>query len=186
MKSGRQFRKMTIANKLLLSALLLIMSLALVPAANAADQPAPQVITEAMSCGVCGMFPARFGKWQTQIIFTDGVMVPFDGCKDMFKYILDMAKYDPKHTSDDIAAIWTRDFKSGAWLDGRKAVYVIGSRVMGPMGEELVPFRTDDDAGNFKTVNGGMIKHYTDISMGEIEKLGMGGMMKKGMMKGKM
>jgi nitrous oxide reductase accessory protein NosL len=104
----------------------------------------------------------------------------------MFKYILNMVKYEQKHTSDDIAAIWVKDFASGKWLDGRKAVYVVGSKVMGPMGKELIPFNNGGAAGQFKTANEGMIKHFADISMGDIKKLGMGGMKMKGKMKGEM
>lgn len=185
MKTASQFIKTTLSKKLLISALVML-ALALGSLANAADQPAPMVITEDMSCGVCGMYPAKFVKWQTQIIFTDGAMVPFDGSKDMFKYILNMAKYDKKHSRNDIAAIWVKGFDSGKWLDGRKAAYVVGSKVMGPMGKELIPFNNGDGAGKFKTANDGMIKHFADISMGDIKKLGMGGMKMKGKMKGKM
>ena len=185
MKSAKQLLKTSISNKLIISTLLLL-ALGLVPLANAAEQPAPMVITNDLSCGVCGMFPAKFVKWQTQIIFTDGVMVPFDGSKDMFKYILEMTKYEPKHTSDDIAAIWVKGFDSGKWLDGRKAVYVVGSKVMGPMGKELIPFNNGESAMKFKKANEGMIKHFADISIEDIKKLGMGGMKMQGKMKGKM
>ncbi len=185
MRTTRQFIKTTTSRKLLISTLLMLV-LTLGSLAHAADQPAPMVIPEDMSCGVCGMYPAKFVKWQTQIIFTDGVMVPFDGSKDMFKYILNMAKYDKKHSRNDIAAIWVKGFDSGKWLDGNKAVYVVGSKVMGPMGKELIPFNNGDDAKKFKAANEGMIKNFTDISMDNIKKLGMGGMKMKGKMKGKM
>ncbi|MEN8135634.1 MAG: nitrous oxide reductase accessory protein NosL [Thermodesulfobacteriota bacterium] len=181
MKRASQIMKMTTSKKLLTSALLLL-ALALSPLANAADQPAPMAIPDNLSCGVCGMYPAKFVKWQTQIIFTDGVMVPFDGSKDMFKYILNMAKYESKHTSNDIAAIWVKGFNSGKWLDGKTAVYVVGSKVMGPMGKELIPFNNGDAAKKFKAANEGMIKQFADISMGDIKKLGMGGMKMKGKM----
>ncbi len=185
MKTASQLFKTIISKKLIISTLILL-ALGLVPLANAAEQPAPMVIPDGLSCGVCGMHPAKFVKWQTQIIFTDGVMVPFDGSKDMFKYILDMAKYEPKHTSDDIAAIWVKGFDSGKWLDGRKAVYVVGSKVMGPMGKELIPFNDGDGAKKFKNRNEGMIKQFGDISIEDIKKLGMGGMKMMGNMKSKM
>lgn len=170
--------------KKLLPIFLMMLAITFVSITSATAQPAPQVIPADMSCGVCGMHPAKFVKWQTQIIFSDGVMVPFDGGKDMFKYILNTTKYDQKHTSDDITAIWVKGFNSGEWLDGHKAVYVVGSKVMGPMGKELIPFNNADTAKEFQAANGGMIKHFTDIVMSDIQKLGMGGMKMKGM-KGK-
>jgi copper chaperone NosL len=106
----------------------------------AAEKPAPQVIPADMSCGVCGMYPAKFVKWQSQVIFTDNKMVPFDGCKDMFKYILNMAKFDQTHTSKDITAIWVKDYNSGKWLDGKAVTYLVGFSELGPLGKELIPF----------------------------------------------
>ena len=164
--------------------ILILLVLMTGPTANAADHPAPKIIPEEMSCGVCGMYPAKYIKWQSQIIFTDGSMVPFDGCKDMFKFILNMSEYDHKHSRDNITAIWVKDFESGEWLDGNKAVYVIGSKMMGPMGVELIPFSNKTNAMKFKSANEGMIKTLADISMEDIKKLGMGGMGMKGMKKG--
>jgi DNA-directed RNA polymerase subunit M/transcription elongation factor TFIIS len=43
--------------------------------------PQPMVIAQDVSCGKCGMYPAKYPRWQSQIIFKDGSMTPFDGCK---------------------------------------------------------------------------------------------------------
>jgi nitrous oxide reductase accessory protein NosL len=188
MPTANQPMKKPLAKNLLLGALLMLALVAVGNPTQAAAQPDPLVITDAMSCGVCGMHPAKFGKWQTQVIFTDGVMVPFDGGKDLFKYILDMGKYEAKHTRADIAAIWVRDFATGAWLAGETAAYVVASQVMGPMGKELIPFSNDEAAGKFTAANGGMIKHFSAITLADLNQLGMGGMGGMGgmMKKGKM
>ena len=44
------------------------------------------------TCPVCGMFVAKYPEWIATIVFGDGTAVHFDGAKDMFKYLLDMAK----------------------------------------------------------------------------------------------
>ncbi|MCA1765570.1 MAG: nitrous oxide reductase accessory protein NosL [Desulfobulbaceae bacterium] len=185
MKPLRDFAKPAFSKKLL-ALTLVIMVMALSPVSSSADQPGPVTITDEMSCGVCGMYPAKFVEWQTQIIFTDGEMVPFDGGKDMFKFIHNMAAYDADHSRDDIAAIWVREFTTGSWLDGRKATYVVGSKIMGPMGRELIPFEDGESAEDFRKTNDGTIKHFSEISMADIKKLGMGGMKMKGKMPGKM
>jgi copper chaperone NosL len=164
-------RKIMITKKVLLLTLLLS-TLAFTNPAIAAENPAPQSIAEDMSCGVCGMYPAKFVKWQSQVIFTDNKMVPFDGCKDMFKYILNMAKFDQEHTEKDIAAIWVKDYNSGKWLDGRAVSYVVGSSEMGPMGKELIPFANPVEALSFKKEKSGMIMNYDDVTMDDIKKLG--------------
>jgi len=146
--------------------------------------PSPKVIGPGMSCGVCMMYPAKFPKWQTEIIFADSTMVPFDGCKDMFKYLLDMGSYTSDHTSADVRAVWVKDFAGGEWIMAKNAVFVVGSDMMGPMGKELIPFADKAAAEKFQRQNGGAIMAYDDITMETIKPLGMGGMKMKGMMKG--
>lgn len=135
----------------------------------------PQEIPSDVSCGKCGMFPAKYPQWQSQIVFSDGSMTPFDGCKCMFGFMFNMAKYDPAHQSQDIANVWVKDFNSGDWVDAKNAHYVIGSEVMGPMGKELIPFADAAAAQAFQKKNGGQLAMYDTISMGTLKPL-MGGM----------
>jgi len=141
----------------------------------------PQTITEKTSCAACGMFPHRYPQWQTQIIFTDGTMAAFDGSKCMFRFLLNMQKFAPERKPEQVAAVWVKDFKTTAWLDGRAAHYVIDSKELGPMGKELIPFTTRAAAEEFQKANGGTIETYANINMDTIKPL-MGGMqMKKNM-----
>lgn len=159
-----------------ITATLLASSLAF--AANsspAAATLAPQVITEDMHCAACGMFPQRYPQWQSQIVFTDASMAAFDGCKCMFRFLLNMQKFAPERKAEQVAAVWVKDFKTGTWIDGKAAYYVIGSKEMGPMGKELIPFTTKSAAEAFQQANGGTIESYAKISMDTIKPL-MGGM----------
>lgn len=144
--------------------------------AGAAGKPQPKVIGEQMSCGVCGMYPARFPEWQTQIIFKDGEMVPFDGAKDMFKYLLNMSAYAKGHERAAVVAVWVKNHDTGAWLDGEAAYYVVGSSAVGPMGSELVPFASPGAAKVFQGKNGGTVSRFAEITLAMINKLGPGGM----------
>ena len=137
--------------------------------------PAPQTITEGTNCAACGMYPQRYPQWQTQVIFTDGSMVAFDGGKCMFRFLLNMQNFAPERQPEQIAAIWVKDFKTGKWLDGKAAHYVIDSKEMGPMGKELIPFASRTVAEDFQKENGGTIEPYANISMATIKPL-MGGM----------
>lgn len=128
-----------------------------------------------VSCGKCGMYPAKYPDWQTQVIFTDGKMVPFDGCKCMFGYLMNMAQYDPHHSAQDVAAIWVRDHNTGEWINARDAHFVVGSDVMGPMGKELIPFGTSAAAENFQQEHGGELAGYDAITMDTLKPL-MGNM----------
>ncbi len=150
--------------------------------AAVATQETPQIIPDDLSCGKCGMFPARYPQWQSQIIFTDGTMSAFDGCKCMFGFIYNISKFDAAHSKHDIANIWVRDFNSGEWLDATSASFVIGSDVMGPMGKELIPFLEQNAAETFQKEHGGHLAKYDVITMETLKPL-MGKMHMKGEMK---
>ena len=49
----------------------------------------------------------------------------------------------------DIAFIYVTDYYDMTLIDGRKAWYVVGSDVYGPMGRELMPFAQETDARCF-------------------------------------
>jgi nitrous oxide reductase accessory protein NosL len=144
-----------------------------------ATLPEPMVIPSNITCGKCGMYPARFPQWQSQIIFTDGMMTPFDGCKCMFNFMNSMDKFDKAHARNDIAVSWVKDFNSGKWLNAEDAFYIVGSQKMGPMGKELIPFSDQTAAMQFKGEHGGAIMSYTEITPDVLKSL-MGGMKKHG------
>ncbi|MDO9111124.1 MAG: nitrous oxide reductase accessory protein NosL, partial [Desulfatirhabdiaceae bacterium] len=114
-----------------------------------ADDPTPVKAAKADKCPVCGMFVAKYPDFLSQVIFRDGSYALFDGAKDMFKYYFNIKKYNPSKKLSDIAAIYVTDYYSMNPTDGRKAFYVIGSNVFGPMGKELIPFEKEPEAKEF-------------------------------------
>jgi copper chaperone NosL len=136
----------------------------------------PMEIPEGATCGKCGMYPARYPRWQSQIIFKDDTMTPFDGCKCMFNFIFAVDKYDKNHSRDDVVVAWVKDFNSGTWLNAEDAYYVVGSEMMGPMGKELIPFTDQASAMKFHQEQGGAMMKYEDITPEVMKTLGMGGM----------
>jgi copper chaperone NosL len=100
-------------------------------------------------CPVCGMFVAKYPDWVAAITFKDGAHTFFDGVKDMLKYYFNMAKYAPGKTAADIKAIQVTDYYRLEPVDGRRAFYVAGSDLYGPMGRELIPFEKEAEAQEF-------------------------------------
>lgn len=100
----------------------------------------PLAPKEGEKCAVCGMFVHKYPDWVAQILFEDGTRLFFDGAKDMFTFVLRMEKYRPGKNTGDIAEMYVTDYYDLSPIDARKAHYVIGSDVLGPMGRELVPF----------------------------------------------
>lgn len=171
--------------KLTQLALVFLLLAALAVPGLTAESTSPMEIGEQASCGKCGMFPARYPDWQTQIVFADGSMVPFDGCKCMFGYLMNMTEYDQKHAPADVAAVWVRDHATGDWLNAREAHYVVGSDEMGPMGKELIPFGSNGAAESFQQEHGGQLMLYGSITMETLKPL-MGKMHMKKNQKGRM
>ena len=95
------------------------------------------------------MLVSKYPNWVATIVYKDGHAHHFDGAKDMFKFWFEPAKYAAGHSRDDMVALWVTDFYNLQRMDARKAYYVIGSDVLGPMGHEFVPLASKEDAADF-------------------------------------
>ena len=114
-----------------------------------AEEPKPLKPSAKDKCPVCGMFVAKYPDWLSQVIFKDGSHAYFDGAKDMFKYLFNLQKYNPSKKLGDVRTIYVTDYYDLSPISGRQAFYVIGSGIYGPMGRELIPFKTEADARGF-------------------------------------
>lgn len=100
-------------------------------------------------CAVCGMLVSKYPNWVAMVTWKDGHTHFFDGAKDMFKFLHDLPKYAPNHRKEDIAGIFVTDFYNLERIDARKALFVVGSDALGPMGHEFVPLASKLDADDF-------------------------------------
>jgi copper chaperone NosL len=122
-------------------------------------------VKETDKCSVCGMFVAKYKNWVAQINFKDETYAVFDGPKDMFRYYLDMKKYNPSKTVADIDTILVTDYYSTEIVDARKVFFVQGSDVYGPMGSELIPLSSEAAAKEFmKDHKGNRMLKFSDVS----------------------
>jgi copper chaperone NosL len=141
-------------------------------AAQAADNYLPQPIKQEQRCPVCGMYPAQYPKWHAQIVFKDGTQSAFDSAADMFRFLDGMALYDQKHTATDIGNIYVPDYAKGGWINARKAFFVEGSNVMGPMmSNDLPAFGSKDDAMLFIRKSGGRVLSFEQITTAVVKGL---------------
>ena len=139
------------------------------PGAAEIEMPKP---TARDKCPVCGMFVAKYPDWLAAVRLRDGSHVFFDGAKDMFKYLHDMKKYDSSRRPEDIQAVAVMDYYGLTWIDARKAWYVLGSDVYGPMGRELIPLEQEADAREFmKDHKGIRIIRFSEATIEVIKTL---------------
>jgi nitrous oxide reductase accessory protein NosL len=115
------------------------------------------------ACPVCGMrvggelaggvtYAYRDGQLvgfagAAAVVFKNGNTLSFEGARCLFIY-----NTVPKRFGIDPADITNRyvtDFKSGKMIEAKAAYLVLGSKVKGPMGYDLIPFSDKQSAENF-------------------------------------
>lgn len=123
-------------------------------------------------CPVCGMLVSKYPNWTATALYRDGHAHNFDGAKDLFKYLQELPKYAPGHRKEDLAGLYVTEFYGLTRIDARRAFYVIGSDVLGPMGHELVPLETRADAEEFlKDHKGRQILTFEQITREIIDRV---------------
>lgn len=129
--------------------------------------PAPRDL-----CPVCGMVVSKYPAWIGTVVYKDGHAHHFDGAKDLFKYLFDLKRYAKGHRVEDIARIGVTEYYEVKRIDARKAWFVIGSDVLGPMGRELIPLASRADAEEFlRDHQGKRILRFDEVTREVIAQL---------------
>jgi len=98
--------------------------------------------TKKDKCPVCGMFVYKYPSWVSMIEDEHKNKYYFDGVKDMMKFYFE--RDDKKNLK-----LYAKEYYTKEIFEIHKAFFVIGSDVYGPMGDELIPFKTKKDAKSF-------------------------------------
>lgn len=114
-------------------------------------------ITDSRRCANCGMLTGKYPSWEQQVIFSEGDTLWFDGARCMFKVLLDSAQKNINPQK-----ILVKDYYNQEYVDGKSAFYVIGSDVLGPMGHELIPFKSAKAAKEFMSDHKGKTIFFFD------------------------
>lgn len=133
-------------------------------------------VKENEKCPVCGMFVAKYPRWAAKLYYLHNDHThdfSFDGVKDLMKFYFNPTKWGDYKVSKNMQnTILVTDYYSQKGIDGKKAYYVIGSDVYGPMGHELIPFEKIEDAKVFKKDHAGIkIVQFNEIKEKEVYKL---------------
>jgi len=117
----------------------------------------------------------KYPKWLTQAELENGKKVQFVSVKSLIN-VYQHQTYFKKHKFIDanITKISVQDFTSGRKIDAKEAVYLFGSSIVGPHGDDLIPFENMDNAKLFMLKNGGTkILKFDRLSEGLIRYLDM-------------
>lgn len=126
------------------------------------------------ACPVCGMLVAKYPAWAAAVVWNDGRAHHFDGAKDLFQFLHALPKYAPGRKADQIRSLAVTEFYGLKKIDAREAWFVLGSDVLGPMGHELIPLATREDAEEFRKDHHGRrilrFKEVTPAVVAELDK----------------
>ncbi len=123
-------------------------------------------------CPVCGMYVDQYPNWISGITFKSGRRVFFDGPKDLFRYYLNMSKYEKDAAREDVVSIVVTDYYSTEPVNAKEAFFVLGSDVKGPMGKELVPLADRAQAETFlKDHQGEKILAFDEVTAAVLSQL---------------
>ena len=119
-------------------------------------------VPKGAKCPVCGMIVSKYPKWAAHMV-VDGKDYYFDGVKDMLKFYF----YDEdfKYNRDKITKVEVRDYYSLNSIDARYAYFVVGSNIYGPMGKELIPFKSKKEAESFIADHKGKIINFSQATL---------------------
>jgi nitrous oxide reductase accessory protein NosL len=65
--------------------------------------------------------------------------------------------------------VWLHDQVSGRYIFGRNAYYVVGSKMLGPMGPEAVAFDLKSEAVDFTKANSGQVLKFDKVTPAAIK-----------------
>ncbi|MBF0218857.1 MAG: nitrous oxide reductase accessory protein NosL [Gammaproteobacteria bacterium] len=124
------------------------------------------------TCPVCGMFVSKYPEWLATIQYHDGHLHHFDGAKDLFKGLQQPQKWLGGRDHTQIEAIGVTEYYGLTLIDAKSAFFVIGSDQLGPMGHELIPLATQQEAEEFlKDHQGKAILRFDEVTPEVIQRL---------------
>ena len=118
----------------------------------------------------------KYPKFSTELILKSGKKIKFSSVKSMINFYFHPEKY-PEYgvgNRSEIDKMYVHDYLDGTRVDARKAWYVFGSRIVGPHGDDLIPFKSKSQAELFvKKYGGSRIMDADAVTFGLIHYLDM-------------
>ncbi|ARR01087.1 MULTISPECIES: nitrous oxide reductase accessory protein NosL [Campylobacter] len=87
----------------------------------------------------------KYPDWIAAVEYKNGKKVLFSSAKQMFYYIYTSK---PKEVVP-LKKLYVTDYKTKELIEATDAFYVFGSRIVSFSGDDLIPFRSYDDAKEF-------------------------------------
>ncbi|MCP4337356.1 MAG: YHS domain-containing protein [Desulfobulbaceae bacterium] len=119
--------------------------------------PGPEV-----RCPVCEMYPARYPEHHCQLTTVNGKQYHFCSSQCLVNFIANPKEY--VKDAAKIRSIWVTVFPDGGSEYAIGLYYLVGSSIMGPMGQEALPYRNKTAAMKSAQENGGKVVRFQVLS----------------------
>jgi nitrous oxide reductase accessory protein NosL len=117
----------------------------------------------------------KYPKFLCEAKLKNGKIVQFPSVKAMMQVYFHQ-DYFLKHKLIDakIDTMYVKDYLDGTKIEAQKALYMFGSRLVGPHGDDLIPLKNQQNAELFKLKYGGTkLLPFNKLSKGLIKYLDM-------------
>jgi len=94
-------------------------------------------------CAECGMIIDQNSRFASEVVTKDAKDLLFCDIGDMLVHI--------KSYAEKTKNIYVRDYSTGVWIDGRKALYVLNKEIVTPMSWGIAAFQEEKAARQFGT-----------------------------------
>jgi copper chaperone NosL len=125
-----------------------------VPALKTLSADGQMTLSKSDRCPVCAMFPARRPQTAAAMTLKSGETFYFCGNGCLLRTWLRPTAYLGKNQAE-IDRLVVLDYFSGQPIDGRRATWVAGSDVVGPMGPAIIALGDPGQLAVFKGRHGG-------------------------------
>ena len=117
----------------------------------------------------------KYKKFICEATLDNGKVIQFVSVKAMLQVFYHQKYFiDHKFIDSNIKNMYVQDFLTGEKINAKKALYVFGSRVAGPHGDDLIPLKSEASAKIFAIrYKGTKTLLYKKITLGLIKYLDM-------------
>ena len=119
-------------------------------------------VTADTECVVCNMKVAKYLEHDCQILRKDNSSVHFCSSQCLIKYNADPGRYVKKPLPSKMT--WAKVYPNRGYESAIGLYYVVGSKIMGPMGREAIPFRSKKAAEALVAKQGGKIVRFNELT----------------------
>ncbi len=125
-----------------------------IPAKKGLDAGGQMQIQRQDRCPLCAMLPARYPEFSCAIQLKNGNTYYFCSPRCLLRVWSDPKRY-LNVSPEELGAMVVRHYFTGKQIDGRSALWINGSDVIGPMGPAIIALDSEKEVAVFKQRHGG-------------------------------